>query len=310
MADTLADIMHSKLAAKYPTLGAASSIDDLLLQFSVDNPTYIRPFGSLSFYSAGPTESLSDAAYRWWSAYAGGSSSPFDLTNLSIWFDASDDAAFVFSSGNIVSQWKDKSPNLLHTTFAGGTQPTRIINAASGLPVVTFPSTVMQHGSTDTMLFVSPSNSRDTMWFSVVIFDATPTGNSWCGCGTGASAINFYVDVQPQWSIFTSGQMAVNVGSSYFHAPSITVGALNLWAYLKQVDADIVRVNGTDVPTDTNSSTAGPMVSVISPFYVGVNYGGGGGFNGKVAEIICINRYNQAQRDSIETYLKTKWGIP
>jgi hypothetical protein len=59
--------MLSKLQTHYSQPNG--SLDDLLAQFATDNPTFIRPLGSLTFYSAGPTESLSDAAYRWWSAY-------------------------------------------------------------------------------------------------------------------------------------------------------------------------------------------------------------------------------------------------
>lgn len=69
MADTINDIIHSKLATHYPALGTNASIDDLLNQFAIDNTTFIRPYGSLTFYSAAQFESLADAAYRWWGAY-------------------------------------------------------------------------------------------------------------------------------------------------------------------------------------------------------------------------------------------------
>lgn len=68
MADSLNDIIHSKLATHYPTLGVTASVGDLLYQFAIDNPTF-NEIGTLAFYSAGPTESLSDAAYRYWGAY-------------------------------------------------------------------------------------------------------------------------------------------------------------------------------------------------------------------------------------------------
>jgi len=66
--DSLTDVMYAKLKAHYPTM-VNPTMDDLLLQFATDNPTYIRPLGSPTFYSQTSSESLSDAAYRWWTAY-------------------------------------------------------------------------------------------------------------------------------------------------------------------------------------------------------------------------------------------------
>ena len=67
MADSINGIIQSKLAAHY---GTNIDIDTLLLRFAGDNPTYgPRPLGTRAFYSATASESLNDAAYRWWSAY-------------------------------------------------------------------------------------------------------------------------------------------------------------------------------------------------------------------------------------------------
>lgn len=69
MADTINDLIHTKLAARYPTLGVNASVGDLLSQFAIDNPTFVEPTGTLAFYSATGTESLADAAYRYWGAF-------------------------------------------------------------------------------------------------------------------------------------------------------------------------------------------------------------------------------------------------
>lgn len=69
MADTVSDLIHTKLAARYPTLGVNASNNDLLLKFATDNPTFLRPYGSLAFYSATGSETLADAAYRYWTAF-------------------------------------------------------------------------------------------------------------------------------------------------------------------------------------------------------------------------------------------------
>ena len=65
---TLTDTMYAKLSAHYPAMGVVS-LDDYLAQFAIDNPTYTRPWGNPTFYTQLSTESLADAALRWWSAY-------------------------------------------------------------------------------------------------------------------------------------------------------------------------------------------------------------------------------------------------
>lgn len=69
MADTISDIIHTKLAARYPTLGVNASINDLMNQFATDNSTFIEPYGTLAFYSAAGSETLADASYRYWTAF-------------------------------------------------------------------------------------------------------------------------------------------------------------------------------------------------------------------------------------------------
>lgn len=71
MADSLNDLMHAKLAARYPAapLGPGASLGDLTLKFATDNPTFLRPDGTRTFYSAVDPETLADAAYRYWTAF-------------------------------------------------------------------------------------------------------------------------------------------------------------------------------------------------------------------------------------------------
>jgi hypothetical protein len=65
---TLADTMLTKLTAHYPTKGNVA-LDDFTYQFQLDNPTFTCPLGNPTFYTQLSTESLCDAALRWWSAY-------------------------------------------------------------------------------------------------------------------------------------------------------------------------------------------------------------------------------------------------
>jgi hypothetical protein len=58
--------MFAKLKAHY---GGDKSLNDYISLFQADNPTYGNEFGSATFYSKTTSESLNDAAMRFWTAY-------------------------------------------------------------------------------------------------------------------------------------------------------------------------------------------------------------------------------------------------
>ena len=65
---SLTDFMYQQLSARYPALGVVA-LDDLLAKFATDNPTFIRPVGDRTFYSAVDPETLADAAMRYWTNF-------------------------------------------------------------------------------------------------------------------------------------------------------------------------------------------------------------------------------------------------
>jgi hypothetical protein len=62
-------------------------------------------------------------------AGGGGFTDPTSLPNLIFWYDATDASTFSFSSGIIVSQWRDKSGNAYHMA-PSGTGPNRVTIAS------------------------------------------------------------------------------------------------------------------------------------------------------------------------------------
>ena len=78
--------------------------------------------------------------------------------NLLLWLDAADDSTFSYSSGTIVSQWRDKSGNNNHASNSTvGQQPSRstfnnsrksvFFNASTRLDYMTVASRSEEHTS-------------------------------------------------------------------------------------------------------------------------------------------------------------------
>jgi hypothetical protein len=236
----------------------------------------------------------------------------FPMTGVQMWVDADDASTFSYSSGSNVSEWRDKSPNAIKFAHAGGQPGVRQAGVVNGRSAVWCHPTQLLSQNLSTGMWVDQGDMTSCMLFSVVTFD-TPgiAGSAWFGHGAdGAGMINLEVADPGGWSIFTVGNRSVNGGSTYFHSPSLTGNTAYQWGYTKQGNTDTVRLNGADVPNVPGSVTATTMIPQTAQAYIGVNFGGGGNFVGRVAELIFVNRYNLAQRDAIEAYLRNKWGTP
>jgi hypothetical protein len=72
-------------------------------------------------------------------AAAAGGWEPTDLSGLQLWLDASDLTTFSYSSGVVVSEWRDKSGNAQHVGHSDtGRQPSRNGTAVNGVTTVNF----------------------------------------------------------------------------------------------------------------------------------------------------------------------------
>lgn len=219
---------------------------------------------------------------------------PASLSGLFAWYDAAD-AATITASGVLVSAWNDKSGNARHMTQSDNARKlstgTRTINSlntiesqdngASGdsmwTGAVTVPSSVtvcavLQFDSfwVDGGVAVSFGNGRG--------YSPRATGTAWSIRGDSTS-----VDITP----------APSTGTAY-----CTTSILN-------GSSSLLRVNGTQIGTGNTGTLTGSRIAVSAALTAG-----GYGIDGIIGEVVIASGVLAgADLTSLETYLKTKWGI-
>jgi hypothetical protein len=228
---------------------------------------------------------------------------PTDLANLSIWFDASDASSFTYSSGVVVSQWNDKSGNARHASQANtGFQPSRN-GTVNGLTTVVF------DGTSDRFTIANQTTiTTGTAWsvFAVVkpsslsgarlIIDAdsSPRVAQFLRTnGTAAESIAFNTG----GSAFNDGAGAtLSTGTAYQITSVCTGTAIEAW-----VDNSS---NGSTAVTGTVRTTSG-----LTAAELGNGAGGSAWWAGDICEVILYDRaLNSTDRQTVQSYLKNKWG--
>lgn len=237
---------------------------------------------------------------------SGGSSLPLPpVANPSLWFDASYAASLTFSSGSSVSGLSDLSGNgrnALQVTAAQ--QPTLVTNVFGTKPALLFDNV------NDNLAFSLTTGSALTA-FLVVKFatDRTTTSDSQV---IGSTSNYFYFgnltggiggEVM-SWISNTAG----NIGGYY---SSSTVPAGNHQFTLQaSTYAGTIRRNKAAVATTVYSDgfeASNYPANWTSLGGDGVNIGPA---NAYIAEVLIYNSsLNTTDRDTVENYLATKWGL-
>jgi len=223
--------------------------------------------------------------------------SPSDVSGLAIWLDASDDTTlFDATSGGIlpanngdVHRWEDKSGNGRHFTRATSGRPTRVTSAVNSKDAVRFVG--LQHitrtggtfGAADIVNVFSVSQTADSTYLFLsgstsnsTYLDATQSGNGSAPNGGLATVTGFRVNGAATTA--TRGALLTARGSSTNILSVLGIAATNAnWANFE------------------------------------FNYRHGGGFevsDGYVCELLIYgSSITTTERDSIESYLATKWGV-
>lgn len=224
------------------------------------------------------------------------------ISGYSLWLDATDASSFTYSSGSLVSQWNDKSGNARHfTQSTASSQPTRNTNVFNGKAgVLATPNNVLStsynwvNSAFTAFLVVKPTNYSGFMgWLGC----HTTTGCPSLGTASGSGA----------YSVFRTGVStnASNLISSQVH-PDVAV-----W---KSAGVSSGNISATIYKNGTAASST-------------ISYGGSGtgtiatlfssstGFDdpcrGYLFEVIVYpSQLSDSDRNSVEAYLKTKWGTP
>ena len=218
-----------------------------------------------------------------------------NTTNCILWLDANGNSNFTFSSGSVISTWKDKSGkgnDMTQSTV--GSQP---ILDASGLNAVLAVNTSSSRFLQNTTM-VLPTT------YSIFAVAYTTTTNSYSRllCGITDSVVFFgafngnnadFTGNGTSWNDVTANSPSTSVTS--WGIKGMTNTGTNLLPYL----------NGTaqTAKVGTNVSITGLLLGTT--FYINNQY-----WNGYIAEVLIYNSVlSDADRFKVEGYLAWKWGL-
>lgn len=258
--------------------------------------------------------------------------SPVDGYHL--WLDADNAASFTYSSGSVVSQWTDRSPNALSfTTTATVNQPTRS-GVQNGKSTVVFdgnrnylrstaPASTWKYlhdGSGATLFFVVKSNedpAATNTYFSPIF--STQSGGT-----NPAIQFSIYENSSSYNSSFMyiSNSNSENVIQSYpitnndykIHSYKLDLNNSSVYSKIEYYRNSASK-SFADFTTFSGASTADPGVTLcLATGYNGA-FGDFGGypeymFAGEIAEILTYKSL-LSESDIIANvnYLEAKWGI-
>jgi hypothetical protein len=231
----------------------------------------------------------------------GGTFDPTSIAGLELWLDASDSSTLFDATsggslpgdGGNVKRWEDKSGNGRHATEATN-PPIRSVGLENGLDALVF-------DNTNDFLATAAFNTSDEMTFFLVT-------------KPGAAPPDYARLVEQGgnngWNIHTWGATytthGIHTGSPTGLAFSTARQLITIYATGSPTrTTSIARDGGSDV---TSTSTNFPSASLA--FFVN-RFGGGGFHHGQNACEMLL--YNSAlgtpDREAVEAYLMTKWGI-
>lgn len=239
---------------------------------------------------------------------------PAQISNLSLWLDASDETTFYdsVSGGSLVvpngliARWEDKSGNGNHVTGSGGQRPTRRVEALNGLDGTDWVSgNKLQAGnqfiapnSDFTVFVVANGNSVGASGIYHILFSI---GNHLDGLWSA----RYIASVHQRMSTYNN---AVSINGSVNSFPNNFTNPL-LFRVQKKVGGDFSYFQ--DGGLHLSLSPVDPLIN--GGFF---NVGGPVGnlstarsWAGRIFEIIVFRRDLKAEESlRVEKYLQAKWG--
>ena len=228
---------------------------------------------------------------------------PTDITNCSLWLDASDNTSLTLNVSNVVTQWRDKSGNGFNPTTNGSPTLQLAANNNNGILFNNqniyfgfFPSTAINTSNTLTAFCVaSLATSTPTSTASLRILSlGTPdsTNNSNC------------VAFQRHLS---NNSITNNRNNLLVPTLTITPGSLfqSCSVFATTQTDNYINGNLNVSGTHTTKSTFNYSQYVVGASDTVSNYWGG-----LICEIITYNRnLNRLERQLVEGYLAWKWNL-
>ncbi len=225
---------------------------------------------------------------------------PLQVPGCALWLDASD-AASVSVSGSNVTQWSDKSGNLLHATQA----------TAGNRPTYSAPLSAVVFNGTSSFLSTSLTASSNTETvFAVTLFNNTITNtNTILGQSSTSGGRQFCMNYVPN-ALSTNLQL-VRMNQVVINQVNVTLqsNSRSLSGYVNQNTlGSTLYFNGTPVNTTaTPTAFTGSFTTTIG---TRGNTLFDQTFTGNMYEILVYSGVlTTTQRQQIEGYLAQKWGV-
>jgi hypothetical protein len=227
---------------------------------------------------------------------------------LLLWLDASDDTTFSYSSGTVVSQWRDKSGNNFHASQSTTSQqPSRnttnnsrksvFFNAASRLDYMTISSGISL--PTDASIFIIYKPSTQIYNYAVLIDNYHGFGGAY---GFVIQRVN---DLSQFYYANGNGSTFVDASASPW---TYTDNVIQLLSLNKSGATATPYISGTVQTSRTVFENTAQYTTGLAIGYWG--NGGGRFYNGDMCEILIFNRsLSSTEMKQVHTYLGQKWGI-
>lgn len=234
---------------------------------------------------------------------SGGGGFPLTLPNLVMWLDGADSSTIV-QSGGLISQWSDKSPQLLHWVQpTGANQPTYqptgwsngngCIYTGPGDPDI---FSLMPVGSVNPLTLL-PSSAATIFFVSVNDTESGNLGAPLTQFGSAGSS-----DHHPFSGTIYNGLAA----NTRYVIPSFTAGSLligQIYTIESNTAWHIDQGTTTLYSTSSTFGIGGTPLLAYSSFATHQ-------WPGKIAEIIICGQLTSTQLTNTYNYLKAKWNTP
>lgn len=237
---------------------------------------------------------------------------PSSLTSLALWLDATvglydstSGGALVTTPGSTIGRWEDRSTNARH--FTQGTVNSRpVLSSSSGKATVTF-------DGTDDFLDGLYTRSYPAQSLFVVFSLAVSKTQA----GIFAESITGATD-QANYLAATQKTLQVGAtanGSATLLSPrNITLSSFSIGTFTHTGTQIINYLNGTAAAAAADTFPSANYEVVRARLGGRINSNGtnttGQNLSGSIAEVIAYDRLlTTAERQQVESYLSTKWGI-
>jgi hypothetical protein len=228
------------------------------------------------------------------------------VSGFSVWLDATNTSSFTFSSGSIVSQWSDLSGNGYHFTQATlANQPNRN-GTQNGLSAVTFGSdflanTSLNWGASNSTLFiVGREDKTQGISFQNIFTTGTGAAGQWgYGITDNPAGENLAIfDIAQGYTAFNSQASSGNADVLAFTSTGLSGSSVTSNLF-KNGTADSLNPRIQVTTTSAAGAVLGSNAALTESYF------------GTICEVVLYpSQLGTSDRNSVEAYLKAKWGTP